>query len=45
MAKLKTLLTEEEGNDISKISYEKYVEVFAKVTNDLLLQAEVPLRR
>lgn len=44
-AKLKQYITEEEGNDLSKLPLEKITEIFAKVTNELILQFEVPLRR
>ena len=44
-AKLKQYLTEEEANDLNKVNQDKIVEVFAKVTNELILFHEVPLRR
>ena len=45
MAKLKQYITEEESLDLSKVNNDKLTDIFSKVTNDLIMMQEVPMRR
>lgn len=45
MAKLKQYISEDESLDLSKLNADKLTDIFAKVTNELIMMHEVPMRR